>query len=298
MPPAPGWSRRGSIAASSRSSRPTGSPTTRKAWIASTSELILDDLRTERPRHGEGADLPDPPARPQGVDGGRQMGRRRSPCPPGCSSFSPPTPRHPRPAVGVLGVQPVPLRRHRPVVAGAAPSRRHRRGAGGAGGTVAATVRPGDDDRPQVVDRSHQEGDHRGTGDGRCRRGHPRRRHARLVGARRRRARPTGDREWAALLPGLDATVMGWKERDWYLDPGMVPKLFDTVGNAGNTVLVSGRVVGAWGQRPDGTVVVGLLDRIERRLPPAGRRRGGTAHRAGSTARWSPPGSRHRSSRS
>ena len=56
---------------------------------------------------------------------------------------------------------------------------------------------------------------------------------------------------------------MGWKERDWYLDPGMVPKLFDTVGNAGNTVLVSGRVVGAWGQRPDGTVVVGLLDRID-----------------------------------
>ncbi len=69
--------------------------------------------------------------------------------------------------------------------------------------------------------------------------------------------------EWAALLPGLDATVMGWKERDWYLDPGMVPKLFDTAGNAGNTVLVSGRVIGAWGQRPDGTVVVGLLDRID-----------------------------------
>jgi hypothetical protein len=71
------------------------------------------------------------------------------------------------------------------------------------------------------------------------------------------------DREWAALLPGLDATVMGWKERDWYLDPAMVPRLFDTAGNAGNTVLVSGRIVGAWGQRPDGSVVVGLLDRVD-----------------------------------
>jgi Winged helix DNA-binding domain len=69
--------------------------------------------------------------------------------------------------------------------------------------------------------------------------------------------------EWVALLPGLDATVMGWKERDWYLDPGMVPKLFDTAGNAGNTVLVSGRIVGAWGQRPDGSVAVGLIDPID-----------------------------------
>jgi hypothetical protein len=43
----------------------------------------------------------------------------------------------------------------------------------------------------------------------------------------------------------------------------MVPQLFDTAGNAGNTVLVSGRIVGAWGQRPDGSVVVGLLDRVD-----------------------------------
>ena len=32
---------------------------------------------------------------------------------------------------------------------------------------------------------------------------------------------------WAALLPVLDPTVMGWKERDFYLDPDHVPYLFD-----------------------------------------------------------------------
>lgn len=64
---------------------------------------------------------------------------------------------------------------------------------------------------------------------------------------------------WVALLPGLDATTMGWKEREHYLDPAHVLQLFDTNGNVGATVLVDGQVVGGWGQRPDGEVVVRLL---------------------------------------
>lgn len=75
------------------------------------------------------------------------------------------------------------------------------------------------------------------------------------------------DKPWAALLPGLDPTVMGWKQRDWYLDPAMVPELFDTNGNAGGTVWVWGRVVGGWAQRPDGSITVRLLDQVD----PAGR---------------------------
>lgn len=64
---------------------------------------------------------------------------------------------------------------------------------------------------------------------------------------------------WLALLPSLDSTVMGWKERDWYLgDHG--PALFDTNGNAGPTVWWDGRVVGGWAQRPDGEIVVRLLE--------------------------------------
>jgi len=68
---------------------------------------------------------------------------------------------------------------------------------------------------------------------------------------------------WVALLPALDPTVMGWKERDWYLgDHG--PQLFDTNGNAGPTVWSDGRVIGGWAQRTDGEVVVHLLEDVGR----------------------------------
>jgi hypothetical protein len=68
-------------------------------------------------------------------------------------------------------------------------------------------------------------------------------------------------KSWVALLPALDPTVMGWKERAWYLgDHG--PALFDRNGNAGPTVWVDGRVVGGWVQRPDGHVVYELLEPV------------------------------------
>lgn len=67
---------------------------------------------------------------------------------------------------------------------------------------------------------------------------------------------------WAALLPTLDPTTMGWTERDWYLGDHRA-LLFDSVGNAGPTVWVDGRIVGGWWQDPDGGVVVHLLDRVD-----------------------------------
>jgi hypothetical protein len=67
---------------------------------------------------------------------------------------------------------------------------------------------------------------------------------------------------WVALLPALDPTAMGWKERSWYLGPYTTfpCELFDRNGNVGPTVWLDGRVVGAWTQRADGTVVTGLLE--------------------------------------
>ncbi|WP_406198850.1 winged helix DNA-binding domain-containing protein [Kitasatospora sp. NBC_01560] len=65
---------------------------------------------------------------------------------------------------------------------------------------------------------------------------------------------------WAALLPALDPTVMGWRGRDWYLRPEDVPLLFDRAGNAGPTVWWCGRVVGGWAQRADGEVVWRLFE--------------------------------------
>lgn len=66
---------------------------------------------------------------------------------------------------------------------------------------------------------------------------------------------------WVALLPSLDPTVMGWKERTWYLEEHG-PQLFDRNGNAGPTVWVDGRIVGAWAQQQDGQVAVHLLEDV------------------------------------
>jgi hypothetical protein len=68
---------------------------------------------------------------------------------------------------------------------------------------------------------------------------------------------------WVALLPGLDPTTMGWRDRGWYLgDHG--PALFDRSGNAGPTVWVDGRIVGGWAQRRSGDVVYELLEDVGR----------------------------------
>ncbi|MBD0709285.1 DNA glycosylase AlkZ-like family protein [Streptomyces sp. CBMA291] len=64
---------------------------------------------------------------------------------------------------------------------------------------------------------------------------------------------------WAALLPALDPTPMGWQGRDWYLDPEHRPALYDRSGNIGPTVWWNGRIVGGWAQRPDGSVAHRLL---------------------------------------
>jgi hypothetical protein len=80
---------------------------------------------------------------------------------------------------------------------------------------------------------------------------------------------PVGDGDrWVALLPALDPTVMGWKERAWYLgDHGL--HLFDRNGNAGPTVWADGRVVGGWTQTAGGEVAVELFDRVDARTRKA-----------------------------
>lgn len=63
----------------------------------------------------------------------------------------------------------------------------------------------------------------------------------------------------AALLPALDATAMGWKERDWYLPEGW-RQLYDTNGNIGPTVWWGGEIIGGWAMRSsDGVIATQLL---------------------------------------
>lgn len=70
---------------------------------------------------------------------------------------------------------------------------------------------------------------------------------------------PTDDVEpQAVLLPALDPTPMGWKQRDWFLPEDSSP-LYDSYGNIGPTVWWGGEVVGGWAVRPDGSIATGLL---------------------------------------
>lgn len=64
-----------------------------------------------------------------------------------------------------------------------------------------------------------------------------------------------------SLLPALDPTPMGWKERDWFLGSHH-ESLFDRNGNIGPTVWLDGRIVGGWGQTSDGSVAVRFLEAV------------------------------------
>lgn len=72
---------------------------------------------------------------------------------------------------------------------------------------------------------------------------------------------PADTDPWVAFLPGLDPTIMGWKERDWYLGPH-AHQIFDRNGNAGPTVWAGGKVVGAWAQSKEGAVIYRLVEDV------------------------------------
>lgn len=66
----------------------------------------------------------------------------------------------------------------------------------------------------------------------------------------------------AALLPALDPTAMGWRERGFYLGEHRAA-LYDRSGNVGPTIWWGGRVVGGWAQRrSDGALLVRLLEDV------------------------------------
>lgn len=73
--------------------------------------------------------------------------------------------------------------------------------------------------------------------------------------------RATRARPHVTLLPSLDPTVMGWKQREWYLGDHQ-QRLFDTNGNAGPTVWIDGRIVGGWAQTARGEVVTQVLEDV------------------------------------
>ncbi|MFI8881641.1 winged helix DNA-binding domain-containing protein [Streptomyces sp. NPDC053813] len=69
---------------------------------------------------------------------------------------------------------------------------------------------------------------------------------------------------WAALLPALDPSAMGWTDRGFHLPAGHREALFDRSGNIGPTVWWNGGIVGGWAQRADGEPVWRLLSDVGR----------------------------------
>jgi hypothetical protein len=70
---------------------------------------------------------------------------------------------------------------------------------------------------------------------------------------------------WVSLLPGLDATPMGYAERSWFLG-SHGPTLFDRSGNIGPSVWCDGRIVGGWAQRTSGQIAYRLLEDVGHEL--------------------------------
>jgi len=75
-----------------------------------------------------------------------------------------------------------------------------------------------------------------------------------LVNHSSARQRPTVN-----LLPSLDPYLMGYKERERYLEHRRCSYVFDRSGNATSTILLDGRVVGVWDFRQDEAPVVKLF---------------------------------------
>lgn len=62
----------------------------------------------------------------------------------------------------------------------------------------------------------------------------------------------------AVLLPALDPTPMGWKERAWFLPEDPAP-FYDRSGNIGPTVWWGGEIIGGWSIRGDGAIATRLV---------------------------------------
>jgi len=68
------------------------------------------------------------------------------------------------------------------------------------------------------------------------------------------------------LLPSLDPYLMGYKERERYLDHENIDRVFDRSGNSTSTILVDGRVVGVWdfAKDPEPLVKLFLFKEVKR----------------------------------
>lgn len=63
------------------------------------------------------------------------------------------------------------------------------------------------------------------------------------------------------LLPRLDSYIMGYRDRERYLEPERYNYVFDRSGNSASTILLNGRVIGIW-DFEDPLIKVFLFDNV------------------------------------
>jgi len=70
------------------------------------------------------------------------------------------------------------------------------------------------------------------------------------------------------LLPTLDPYLMGYKDRERYLNPEYYNNVFDRSGNATSTILLNGEVIGVWdiGEKAEPLIKLFLFKEVERRV--------------------------------
>ena len=67
------------------------------------------------------------------------------------------------------------------------------------------------------------------------------------------------------VLPNLDPYIMGYKDRERYVDQSHYEYIFDRSGNATTTILLNGRVIGIWDvtEKPEPEIKVHLFNKSE-----------------------------------
>jgi len=73
-------------------------------------------------------------------------------------------------------------------------------------------------------------------------------------------------RDTVNLLPSLDPYLMGYKDRERYLDSEYYDNVFDRGGNATSTILLNGKVIGVWNvaEKPEPTIKFLLFHDVEK----------------------------------
>jgi len=85
---------------------------------------------------------------------------------------------------------------------------------------------------------------------------------------------------WAALLPALDPTTMGWKGRAFHVDATTAATVYDRAGNGLPTAWWNGHIIGTWSQQADGVVIV------QPHVPLSGAADRALRRKAGELTRW------------